>query len=72
MTWTPLSRVFCAESMSHGIEFAHTYHAPDSRTAERIAQERGWRYCGELVDEVYCSDEDVAQIEKDLKGPSIH
>ena len=71
MTWEPLTRVFCAESFKDGIDFAHTFYAPDEKTAERIAKELGWRFCGELVED-NSFEETVAQIEMAVSRPVIH
>lgn len=72
MTWEPLERVFCAESLEKGVEIAHTFRSSDWETAERFAISQGWTFVGELVDELEADDEFVAQMEKTLRGPVLH
>ena len=71
MTWEPLTRVWCAESERDGTLFAHTYDAPDTMTAKKIAVDNGWVFLGELVDEGV-EDDVVAMVEKAMINPTIH
>ena len=48
--WEPLFKVFYAESNNDGVDFAHTYDAPDTETAKKIAAKMGWKFCGELLE----------------------
>lgn len=72
MTWEPLVRVFCAESLENGVEIAHTFRSPDWETAELFAISQGWTLVGGLVDEIEQDDEFIAQMEKTLTGPVLH
>ena len=72
MSWEPLTKVYCAESVQNGTLFAHTYDAPDIETAQKIAQKNGWSFLGELVDEIGVSDEEVAMIEFAFTDPVVH
>lgn len=71
MNWNPLTPAFCAESTRDGIDFAHTYHAPDVKTAVKIAERNGWRFLGELIETVEITDSEVAMFERDVMGHTI-
>lgn len=72
MTWEPLTRTFCAESVKDGVLFAHTYDAPDIETARKIALKYGWSFLGELPDEWQDLEEEAAILEIVLTDPVIH
>ena len=72
MSWTPLTKTYCAESVQDGRLFAHTYDAPDLETAMVIADKNGWSFLGELQDEISISDAECALIEFVFTDPVIH
>lgn len=69
MTWEPLLKPYAAESVLQGIIYAHTYHAPDIETAEKIATDNGWTFLGEVVETV--SEADIAMFDRDIRGCTI-
>ena len=71
MTWEPLTRIFCAESQQGPTVFAHTYDAPDTETARRIAEANGWQFLGEIHEAVDESEAEVALFERDINGHTI-
>ena len=72
MSWTPLTKTYCAESVQNGTLFAHTYDAPDTETAMKIAEKNGWSFLGALEAEIEVSDEEVALIEFVFTDPVVH
>ena len=63
---------YAASSTIDGTEFAHTYYAPTQEDAERIAEENGWRFEGEIIDEIWISDEELAEITGSVKPETVH
>ena len=51
MSWEPLVKPYFATSEEDGVHFAHTYDATDDKTAEKVATDRGWTFCGEVPTE---------------------
>jgi hypothetical protein len=70
--WEPLRRAFYAESRDAGIEFAHTYYAPDEAAARLIARQQGWNFRGECYDESMSEEAIREYIEMLVHPPMVH
>jgi hypothetical protein len=71
--WSPLKRSFYAESTDDGIEFAHTYYAPDDGVAKIIANKQGWKFMGEVQDVGAMNEESWREyIDMIMRPPVVH
>lgn len=65
-------RYFCAESNDGEVVYDHTFRAADQAAAVTLCERNGWTFLGELVESVDIPDVDLAILERNLTGATLH